>query len=92
MDYADIFPIVECYRCGAKTCYQHRVEWHEGYSCKEWDKREERWTREEILSREWIDDQTKRCPGRGCNRPVRKFKGYIAGLTNFFQDSAGFRM
>lgn len=71
----NIFPIVTCYKCRAKTCYRHRTEWHEGYTCQEWDNREERRTKEEILSKEWVNEQTKRCPNRDCNRPIRRESG-----------------
>ncbi|KAG8784399.1 hypothetical protein FS842_008646 [Serendipita sp. 407] len=71
----NIFPIVTCHRCGHKSCYRHRVEWHEGYSCKDWDNREERWAREDVLSQEWVQEQTKRCPNPDCNRPIRKEEG-----------------
>ncbi|PVG00724.1 hypothetical protein CPB86DRAFT_728715, partial [Serendipita vermifera] len=74
----NFFPIVTCYKCGDKTCYTHRVAWHDSYTCKEWDRRgerEEERAREDQLSREWVEGQTKRCPGEGCGRPIRKEEG-----------------
>jgi len=30
-------PIVKCISCGHKTCFQHKVSWHTGLTCEEWD-------------------------------------------------------
>lgn len=69
----DNYPIVTCYKCSAKTCYKHRVEWHEGYSCEEWDNRERIVTKEDILSTEWVAAKAKRCPE--CNNALEKKEG-----------------
>lgn len=31
-------PIVTCLHCGQRSCFQHNVPWHEGLTCKEYDR------------------------------------------------------
>lgn len=31
-------PIVSCLYCGQRSCFQHNVPWHEGLTCKEYDR------------------------------------------------------
>lgn len=73
----NIFPIVTCWKCGKRSCWKHRVPWedHEGFNCREWDTKDERRAQAEELSREWVQEQTKRCPAPGCNRPIKKEEG-----------------
>ena len=34
-------PIVICNECGSKSCYTHKIPWHAGKTCKEYDRPEE---------------------------------------------------
>ena len=52
-------PIVICYRCHQKTCFIHRVSWHEGMTCEEYDEQADPVYE---LSRQWIVTHTKKCP------------------------------
>lgn len=67
------YPVVICYKCGAKTCFKHRIAWHEGYTCEEWDARNEESTKGDILFKEWVATKAKRCPG--CNNALEKKSG-----------------
>lgn len=31
-------PIVTCLHCGERSCFRHNVPWHEGLTCKEYDR------------------------------------------------------
>lgn len=31
-------PIVTCLHCGQRSCFKHNVPWHEGLTCKEFDR------------------------------------------------------
>jgi hypothetical protein len=63
--------IVTCHHCGTKQCFLHRIPWHEGLTCEEWDQQQRTITsQQEQKSEEWIQTGTKPCPGPGCGRRV----------------------
>ncbi|KAG9058745.1 hypothetical protein FS842_003534 [Serendipita sp. 407] len=61
-------PIVRCHACGALQCFRHRVPWHSGLSCKEWEKKNKDYKRNDKLSKKIILSSTKPCPK--CGRRV----------------------
>ena len=51
--------IVTCFHCHQKTCFTHRIAWHEGMTCQEYD---ENRALIDILSNQWIAANSKKCP------------------------------
>ncbi|PVG00725.1 hypothetical protein CPB86DRAFT_700498 [Serendipita vermifera] len=65
-------PIVTCYVCQHRTCFIHQVEWHEGYTCEEWDQQQK--IRSGIATTpEYLSKFTKLCPN--CKKPIEKYEG-----------------
>lgn len=66
--------MVICYRCEAKSCFQHGIPWHEGYTCASYGLSHPAvpvlWTSENRLKA-----QAKKCPGPGCKYYVEKDGG-----------------
>ncbi|CAG8487862.1 3259_t:CDS:2 [Acaulospora morrowiae] len=52
-------PIMTCWGCEKKTCFKHKVRWHEGKTCKEYD---ETLSEAESATRHFLDQNTKTCP------------------------------
>ncbi|PTB63378.1 hypothetical protein BBK36DRAFT_1181772 [Trichoderma citrinoviride] len=68
-------PIVRCTSCGHLTCFQHKVTWHEGVTCEEFDEAvEARHKAENDASEETIKSTTKACPG--CKSQIEKHRGW----------------
>ena len=71
---------MECSKCSALTCFKHRVPWHEGKTCAEFEfpdpglkgKRLVEWKKDE-RSRKKIKKDTKPCPK--CKVPIEKDGG-----------------
>jgi hypothetical protein len=51
--------IVTCFACHQKTCFTHRVQWHDGRTCEEYDLKI---ALDDVLSRRWIVEHSKKCP------------------------------
>ena len=51
--------IVTCFNCHQKTCFIHKVQWHEGLTCVQYDMSIDQ-TFES--SRRWIVENSKKCP------------------------------
>jgi hypothetical protein len=63
--------IVTCYHCGTKQCFRHQIAWHEGLTCDQWDEQQRVITnQQEQKTGQWIQVETKACPGQGCGRRV----------------------
>ncbi|KAG6990997.1 hypothetical protein G7Y79_00059g091820 [Physcia stellaris] len=67
-------PIVTCKECGSRSCFNHRIPWHEGYSCDSYDDShpDAQSTR---TSEERLKSLAKKCPGKGCSFYVEKDGG-----------------
>lgn len=65
---------VICNKCGAKSCYFHRVPWHNGLTCEEYDDRNPA-AHSVRSSEDRIKKISKACPGVGCGRRVIKDGG-----------------
>lgn len=66
-------PVMVCLSCGQRQCQRHQCI-HEGYSCKQWDKKKTSFDRRnEYLSNDWLSKNTKVCPGDKCGRRVRVY-------------------
>lgn len=66
-------PIMTCQDCDFKTCFTHKVPWHVGLTCTEYDARQKQQNSEEAKSLKWIQKETRRCPK--CQVPIQKNKG-----------------
>ncbi|CAF3854439.1 unnamed protein product [Rotaria sp. Silwood1] len=51
--------IVTCFNCHQKTCFTHKVKWHEGLTCEEYDLGIDQ---DYESSRRWIVENSKKCP------------------------------
>ncbi|KAJ1308399.1 hypothetical protein OPQ81_004105 [Rhizoctonia solani] len=66
----DSAPIVTCRRCGAKSCFQHDVVWHAGFTCSEYDAHRRPVNTD---TADYLRMYTKVCPH--CTRMVQKIDG-----------------
>ena len=66
--------IVVCTSCGSKSCFNHGVPWHEGYTCDRYD---DSHPDASVLrtSEERVRALAKKCPGEGCKYFVEKDGG-----------------
>ncbi|CAF1181070.1 unnamed protein product [Rotaria sordida] len=62
--------IVTCFNCHQKTCFTHKIKWHEGLSCEEFDMRMDPIYES---SRRWIVENSKKCPN--CPYQIEKNDG-----------------
>lgn len=62
-----------CHACNGKQCTQHAVKWHDGLSCKEYEKSNPRKLRQDKASKRAVEKESIYCPG--CNSPVSKISG-----------------
>ncbi|PVG04571.1 hypothetical protein CPB86DRAFT_720794 [Serendipita vermifera] len=67
-------PIVTCLRCSRRTCFTHNVLYHEGQTCKQYDRsRPLKDAVNRTVSRAAIWWRTRNCPG--CFQPIEKNGG-----------------
>ncbi|CAF1136603.1 unnamed protein product [Didymodactylos carnosus] len=66
------YPIMTCIKCEKKTCFHHRLEWHTGYTCKEYDKLI---GEDEKANQKWIVANSKKCPNSNCRYHIQKNDG-----------------
>ncbi|CAE7052695.1 unnamed protein product [Rhizoctonia solani] len=62
-------PIVICQYCQSAACFTHRVPWHNGMTCEDYDLVIQRIQ----ASEDYIGAHTKQCPS--CRRPIEKLSG-----------------
>jgi hypothetical protein len=62
--------IVTCFNCHQKTCFTHKVKWHEGITCEEYDMNIDP---DYESSRRWIVENSKKCPN--CPYQIEKNDG-----------------
>lgn len=75
--HADSNPIFRCAQCKLRSCVQHKVPWHDGLTCKEYDARITSHKREmeEVASRRKVKETTRQCPGQNCGWRIEKNDG-----------------
>ena len=61
-------PIVTCFRCRLRFCFEHRVPWHEGLTCHEYEQQE---NGQEVASDEQ-DERLPTPPPSPMPRPLRR--------------------
>ena len=66
--------MVTCKTCGARSCFNHRTPWHEGYSCESYDDNHPD-AKSARSSEESVKSMAKKCPGKGCEHYVEKTGG-----------------
>ncbi|KAH7357236.1 hypothetical protein BKA65DRAFT_424111 [Rhexocercosporidium sp. MPI-PUGE-AT-0058] len=68
-------PVMICNSCGFKTCTFHKLPWHEGFSCEEFDCDESQIERLEAdeATAKLLSQNSKICPA--CNQGVTKTDG-----------------
>ena len=67
-------PCVRCEACGAQSCFNHGIPWHQGYPCASYDDMHPDAVSLRT-SEERIQTLAKRCPGQGCMFYVEKDGG-----------------
>ncbi len=65
---------VICGTCSSKSCFLHKIPWHKGYSCEEYD-RSHPAAAVARTSEEMIKSEMKKCPGPNCLFYVEKDGG-----------------
>ncbi|KAL0212798.1 hypothetical protein RCL1_006424 [Eukaryota sp. TZLM3-RCL] len=64
-------PVIRCKKCSSKTCYNHRVVFHDGFTCQQYD--ESIANSEVHANKHYLDRHTKKCPS--CHIPIEKNEG-----------------
>lgn len=65
---------VTCVACGFEGCFYHRLPWHEGYTCGQYDDNHPSAKSSQSSVRK-IKQMTKKCPTAGCGWRVEKAGG-----------------
>ena len=68
---------MDCVNCGYKQCLKHRVPWHTGETCGQYEKRTsaEKAREEEKKTEAMLDTLSKKCPGPNCGWRIQKTDG-----------------
>ncbi|EKD19388.1 ring finger protein [Drepanopeziza brunnea f. sp. 'multigermtubi' MB_m1] len=69
-------PIMTCDTCGFRTCVTHKLPWHEGFTCAEFDLEEsqiERLEADEATAKLLSQQDSRICPS--CNQGVTRTEG-----------------
>ncbi|KAF1994019.1 hypothetical protein P154DRAFT_527359 [Amniculicola lignicola CBS 123094] len=75
--HADSNPIFQCAQCSFRSCIEHKVTWHNGVTCTEYDACIVSRQREadETASETMIQEISRQCPGEGCGWRIKKNQG-----------------
>ncbi|EPE29696.1 RING/U-box [Glarea lozoyensis ATCC 20868] len=68
-------PIMECNSCHFKTCFVHKLPWHSGQTCEEYDLDRKEKLDQEAATNELLQRETKTCPNKSCGLHVMKISG-----------------
>ncbi|KAF7855281.1 uncharacterized protein EAF02_011540 [Botrytis sinoallii] len=68
-------PMMTCSTCGFKTCFIHKLPWHEDLTCAEFDLFNQARVQQEAASEAWIAEYTKLCPNPKCGMRIHKKTG-----------------
>jgi E3 ubiquitin-protein ligase RNF14 len=71
-------PIFRCAQCDLRSCIKHKVTWHNGLTCAEYDDARivsHRREKEEAASKKKVKETSRRCPGENCGWRIEKNDG-----------------
>ena len=68
-------PIMTCTTCKFKTCFTHKMPWHEGLTCGQYDAEQAERVRQEAASAKVLAKTTKACPNPKCGLHLDKYAG-----------------
>ncbi|KAF8864894.1 hypothetical protein BDZ45DRAFT_581627 [Acephala macrosclerotiorum] len=71
----DAEPIMTCRTCEFKTCFSHKMPWHEGQTCAEYDVMRRERMEQEAASEAFISQNAKICPNPKCGHGIIKYAG-----------------
>jgi hypothetical protein len=68
-------PIMTCDKCHFKTCFTHKMPWHSGQTCADYDAEQKERTEQEGACEKLIAETTKKCPNPECGHGIEKIGG-----------------
>src|SRR4051794_25589686 len=68
-------PIMRCTACSFRTCFTHKVPWHNGITCENYDMFHQSQQEQEVASEGYLKKHTKICPNTSCGLHVQKIDG-----------------
>jgi IBR domain, a half RING-finger domain len=68
-------PIMTCTICQFKTCFTHKMPWHKGQTCAQYDFQRKERMEQEAASEKLIARITKKCPNPKCGHGIEKKGG-----------------
>ncbi len=73
--YEDGDEFIRCGACDFEMCYRHQLPWHDGFTCDEYDSQREHGDPAFSHTQDWLDQNTKPCPGPSCGVNITKGEG-----------------
>jgi hypothetical protein len=88
----DAQPIVTCNFCQFRTCFTHKVPWHDPLTCSQYDEQKKDRKEQEEASEKLIAETTKPCPSIECGWKIEKNEGCdhmtcVCSESMFFESS-----
>lgn len=68
-------PIMTCKACSYRTCFVHKIPWHKGLSCHDYDMLHKGSEEQEVASLYYLSKSSKVCPNPVCGLHVQKVDG-----------------
>jgi IBR domain, a half RING-finger domain len=68
-------PIMTCTKCHFKTCFIHKMPWHAGQTCHDYDDTQRERLEQEAASDKRVAETTKKCPNARCRQNIEKNGG-----------------